>query len=593
MPHRFFRLKGETMLDWKEEKKDLPYSKALQEPSSDLPEEALSPRKVSFKISAIYMVAGVLWILLSDKVVELMVANKEDLMRLSMLKGWFYVFVTALMIYLLIRSALMRIKSTEEKLRGSYKRLSKINQELAVAYEQVDASQNELKLQYEKIVENQRRLKAYEKELEYQAYHDQLTGLQNRRALIGRLDQLIAQEDPGQVALLIVDIDNFKYINDTMGHVFGDNLLIKVSERLGQLTEKNGRIFRLSGDSYVVLLENNQEEEAIEKLALKLLKGFESRFEITDSSLFVSVSIGIAHYPEHGSSLDELLKNADIALYKAKETGKNRIVFYNKPMDEALSERVLLEKHMRTALDNNEFILHYQPQLDIRTNKISGLEALIRWKSPELGFISPLRFISVAEDTHLIIPIGEWVLKNACIFMKNLQQQGYNEMSMSVNISMLQLLQEDFVERVTEILRFSQLDPAYLELEITESIMMESYEAIASKLKKLTDIGIKIALDDFGKGYSSLNYLKQLPISTLKIDKSFIDTIEAGKKDKSLTDLIVKVGRSMGLCVVAEGVETQEQMDYLVKHRCSKIQGYLFSKPVPGEEVKNILEKQA
>lgn len=583
------------MLDWKEGKKDLAYKeKVLHETSSSLPEEdRLSPGKVSFRISAIYTLAGVLWILLSDRIVALMVINKEQLTRLSMLKGWFYVLVTAMMIYLLIRSALSRIKNAEEKLVKSYQRLSNANQELAVAYDQLDASKNEMKLQYEKIVENQRRLKAYEKELEYQAYHDQLTGLKNRRALIRRLDQLIMEEKPGpgQVALLIVDIDNFKYINDTMGHIFGDNLLIKVSDRLGELTEKDCKIFRLSGDAYVVLSEGYDNEGDIESLALKLLKGFESRFEVSGSSMFISVSIGIALYPEHGNSLDELLKNADIALYKAKETGKNRIVFYNKPMDEALSERVLLEKHMRTALDNNEFILHYQPQLDIRTNKISGFEALLRWKSPELGFISPLRFISVAEDTHLIIPIGEWVLKNACVFLKNLQQQGHTEMSISVNISMLQLLQEDFVERVTEILRFTQLDPVYLELEITESILMESYEAIAGKLKKLTEKGIKIALDDFGKGYSSLNYLKQLPISTLKIDKSFIDTIEAGKKDKSLTDLIVKVGRSMGLCVVAEGVETQEQMDYLVKHKCSKIQGYLFSKPMPEEQVQAILEK--
>ncbi len=583
------------MLDWKEGKKDPSHSsKALRETSSYLPEEdRLSPEKVSFRISAIYTLAGVLWILLSDRIVALMVTDKEQLTRLSMLKGWFYVLVTALMIYLLIRSALVRVKSTEEQLVKSYQKISRANQDLAAAYDQVDASKNELKLQYERIVENQRRLKAYEKELEYQAYHDQLTGLKNRRALIRRLDQSITDENLGQVALLIVDIDNFKYINDTMGHVFGDNLLIKVSDRLGELTEKGCRIFRLSGDSYVVLLEGYNNEGDIESLAVKLLKGFESRFEVGGSSMFITVSIGIALYPEHGNNLDELLKNADIALYKAKETGKNRIVFYNKPMDEALSERVLLEKHMRTALDNNEFILHYQPQLDIRTNKISGFEALIRWKSPELGFISPLRFISVAEDTHLIIPIGEWVLKNSCIFLKNLQRQGYGDMSISVNISMLQLLQEDFVERVTEILHFSQLDPACLELEITESILMESYETIAGKLKKLTEKGIKIALDDFGKGYSSLNYLKQLPISTLKIDKSFIDTIEVGTKDKSLTDLIVKVGRSMGLCVVAEGVETQEQMDYLIKHKCSKIQGYLFSKPMPEELVKTILESKA
>jgi EAL domain-containing protein (putative c-di-GMP-specific phosphodiesterase class I) len=261
-------------------------------------------------------------------------------------------------------------------------------------------------------------------------------------------------------------------------------------------------------------------------------------------------------------------------------------------MNDAISERVLLEKHLRTALDNNEFVLHYQPQLDIATNKVSGLEALIRWNSPELGFVSPLKFISIAEDTHLIIPIGEWVLKNACLFLKKLHQQGYSDMLMSVNISMLQLIQDDFANKVMEILDELKLDPKYLELEITESILMESYEAIAEKLKLLKGKGVRIALDDFGKGYSSLNYLKQLPISTLKIDKSFVDTISADDKNKSLTDLIVTIGITMGLCVVAEGVETQEQLDYLVEHKCSKIQGYFFSRPVPDEAVVDAIKER-
>ncbi|HYE11107.1 MAG TPA: EAL domain-containing protein [Patescibacteria group bacterium] len=554
--------------------------------------DKLNPKQMSLRISIKYMLIGILWILVSDKVLLLFVNSKESLANISMVKGWIYVVITGILVYTLVNSALKRIKETEGNLYISYQKLSKTNIELAAAYDKVDESQNELLLQNEKLMQNQQILEAYEKELHYQALHDQLTGLQNRRSLIKDLSELVGSKTKGKVALLIIDIDNFKYINDTMGHFFGDQLLMKLSERLEGLIEDNCKIYRLGGDEFVILFEDFDDSITIEKLAVKLLKGCTFGFDVDYSRIFISISIGIALYPEHGDNLDALLKNADIAVYKAKETGKNRIVFFNKPMNDAISERVLLEKHLRTALDSNEFVLHYQPQLDIATNKVSGLEALIRWNSPELGFVSPLKFISIAEDTHLIIPIGEWVLKNACLFLKKLHQQGYSDMLMSVNISMLQLIQDDFANKVMEILDELKLDPKYLELEITESILMESYEAIAEKLKLLKGKGVRIALDDFGKGYSSLNYLKQLPISTLKIDKSFVDTISADDKNKSLTDLIVTIGITMGLCVVAEGVETQEQLDYLVEHKCSKIQGYFFSRPVPDEAVVDAIKER-
>jgi diguanylate cyclase (GGDEF)-like protein len=541
--------------------------------------------QMPFRISAKYMLIGVLWILISDKVLLLLVSNNKMLTSISMIKGWLYVLITSILIYILISSALKRINEAEGSLFNSYQKLNESNIELAAACDKVDKSKDELRLQNEKLIKNQQILEDYEKELHNQAYHDQLTGFKNRRSLIKNLSELVSSKTKGKVALLILDIDNFKYINDTMGHCFGDQLLMKVSDRFESLIEDDCKIYRLGGDEFVILLENFDEVATIEKLAVKLLKGCTTGFFIDLSNIFISISIGISLYPEHGDNLDELLKNADIAVYKAKEKGKNRIVFYNKPMNEVISERVRLEKHLRTALDNNEFILHYQPQLDIAANKVSGLEALIRWNSPELGFISPLKFISIAEDTHLIIPIGEWVLKNACLFLKKLHQQGYENLSMSVNISMLQLIQDDFVDKVIEILDESKLNPKYLELEITESILMESYVDIAEKLKSLKCKGVMIALDDFGKGYSSLNYLKQLPISTLKIDKSFVDTILVDDTEKSLTDLIIKIGRTMSLCVVAEGVETQEQLDYLKSHKCSKIQGYFFSRPVPEEEV--------
>jgi diguanylate cyclase (GGDEF)-like protein len=478
------------------------------------------------------------------------VADNAAITRISMIKGWLYVLVSGILIFVLISSSLKRLKVAEGKLYDSCQNLSEANMEL-----------------------------------EHLAYHDQITGVRNRASLIKRVDELVSSNDSMKIAILIADIDNFKYINDTMGHSFGDQVLIKVSSRLEGLVGVGSTVYRLDGDGFVIALEGYEEASLVERLADRVLQGFKTPLDVNGSKLFITISIGISMYPENGDSLDELLKNADIALNKAKETGKDRIVFYDRTMNEAVSERVNIEKHLRAALFNNEFELFYQPQWDIAQNRVSGLEALIRWKNPELGHVSPLKFINVAEDTHMIIPIGDWVLKSACMYLKGLHRQGHDKLSVSVNISMVQLLQDDFVNKVTEILDYAGLNPEYLELEITESVLMESCDALVGKLKLLKDRGIKIALDDFGKGYSSLNYLKQLPISTLKIDKSFIDTIESDSKHKSLTNLIVKLGRTMGLSVVAEGVETKEQLDYLIKHKCDKVQGYLFSKPMPEGKV--------
>ena len=506
--------------------------------------------QISLRIALTYMLVGTLWILLSDKILGLLVADNAAITRISMIKGWVYVLVSGILIFILVSSSLKRVKFVEERFYDSCQNLSEANMEL-----------------------------------EHLAYHDQITGVRNRISLIKRVDELVSSNDSMKIAILIADIDNFKYINDTMGHSFGDQVLIKVSSRLEGLAGVDSTVYRLDGDGFVIALEGYEEAPLVERLADRVLKDFKTPLDVNGSKLFVTISIGVSMYPENGDSMDELLKNADIALNKAKATGKNRVVFYDKTMNEAVSERVNIEKHLRAALINNEFELYYQPQWDIAKNKVSGLEALIRWRNPELGYVNPLKLISVAEDTHMIIPIGEWVLKSACTYLKGLHRQGHEELSVSVNISMVQLLQDDFVCKVTEILDYAGLNPEYLELEITESVLMESCDALEGKLKLLKDKGIKIALDDFGKGYSSLNYLKQLPISTLKIDKSFIDTIESDSKHKSLTNLIVKLGRIMGLSVVAEGVETKEQLDYLTRYRCDKVQGYLFSKPVPEEKV--------
>lgn len=473
-------------------------------------------------------------------------------------------------------------KEYQEKLQESYQKLESTNKKLKTA-------QAELKQQYNEILANHKRIKVTEERLTNLAYYDTLTGLPNKLSLYEDSYKTYFLPQNGQAALVFIDMDHFKYINDTMGHAFGDQLIIDVGKRLRMLLNDSCSIYRLSGDEIIIVVQNINGKEDAEIVASHILSGFNREFEVLNSVLHISLSMGIAMYPEHGDTIEELLKNADIAMYKAKEIGRKGYAVYDQLMNDAFTERAEIEKRLHKALDNNEFELHYQPQYDIKTNTITGFEALLRWENPELGSISPLKFIKVAEDTHLIIPLGTWVLRNACRFLKTLHNMGYTDLSLSVNISMLQLLQTDFSDTVVDTLELLEFKPEYLELEITESILMESFETLGLKLDQLSERGIKIALDDFGKGYSSLSYLKQLPISTLKVDKSFIDPITNESDGNYLTEHIVTIGKSLGMCVVAEGVERQEQLDYLVQHECHKIQGYLFSKPINEAETIKLL----
>ncbi|MEC0168722.1 ABC transporter substrate binding protein [Paenibacillus graminis] len=468
-------------------------------------------------------------------------------------------------------------KGYESKLQMSY-------QELESTYEELTALQDELMEQYKKVVENQELLQASEEKYRLLAYNDVLSGLPNRLSLSEELTNFIEEHPGGQAALFFLDIDNFKYINDTMGHTFGDELLVKAGERLLKLSDGRCRHFRFGGDEFVILIKDVEGYAEVIYYAESLVQGFSEPFELNASSVHISISIGISSYPENGTNAEELLKNADIAMYKAKEAGKGTYVVYGEEMQQHFDERMIVEHHLRNAIANNELSLQYQPLVDTGSGRIWGFEALIRWNSPVLGFVSPLSFITIAEDCRLIVPIGEWVLRKACRFMRELQAQGYEGYHISVNISVVQLMLDDFTDMVLTVLGDTGLAPEYLELEITESIFMESFEAISSKLEPLKQRGIGIALDDFGTGYSSLSYLKQLPITTLKIDKSFIDSIDT-PNNMSLASSIVTIGHDMGLNVTAEGVETQEQLAFLERTSCDKIQGYFISRPIPEKEV--------
>lgn len=401
-------------------------------------------------------------------------------------------------------------------------------------------------------------------------------------ALIEELDKKLKSVD--NCALLFIDVDNFKYVNDTYGHRFGDRLLKRFTEILTGLVNENCTIYRIGADKYTVLSERFERINEIESLAVRILRGLKESVEIDERVLYSTVSIGISIYPDHGGTAEELFKNADIAVIKAKETGRNRIVIYSDAMNVAVQERVSIERYLRHALENNEFELYYQPIYDTQSGRISRFEALVRWRNDEMGFVMPDKFLKVAEDTHMIIAIGEWILHSAGIFQKNLQQQGYKDIRVSVNVSRLQLIQDDFVDVVMDILDMTGISADSLEIEVAENVLAQASDLISGKLKTLNENGLRITMDGFGRGYSSISFLKQLPVTTLKIDKSFVGTINGKKESTALVDFIVHIAKSMDLNVLAEGVETREQFDYLQKIGCDGLQGYFLSRPLPEKD---------
>ena len=435
--------------------------------------------------------------------------------------------------------------------------------------------------------------KRAEEKIQYMATHDALTGLPNRVMLNQLLNHAIqsAKRYTRQFAVLFIDLDRFKIINDTMGHEAGDQLLQEVAARFKQTLRAVDVAARLGGDEFVILIEEVNDSRNAATVAHKILNSVIKPITIMGQECRVTASIGISIYPNDAEDEQSLMKNADMAMYLAKEEGKNNYQFYSKDIQSKSIERLSIETQLRLALERNELSLHYQAQVDFKTNAIKGVEALLRWQNPYLGSVTPTQFIPVAEESGLIIPIGLWVLRTACAQNVAWQKQGLPPVCMAVNLSLRQLTDDNLIDDIRTALNDSGMAPNLLELEITESMVMHNPTRMIAVLTKIKALGVRLAIDDFGTGYSSLAKIKHFPVDTLKVDRSFIRNVPQDVEDKAITEAIIAMGRTLSLTVIAEGVETIEQMNFLSDHACDEMQGFYFSKPIIPEQFADLLRE--
>jgi diguanylate cyclase (GGDEF)-like protein/PAS domain S-box-containing protein len=451
----------------------------------------------------------------------------------------------------------------------------------------------------EALLETARRLAAIaierkraEQRIQFMADHDALTGLPNRTLLRDRLAQavLYAARYERWVTVAFIDLDNFKFVNDSLGHNAGDALLKIVSKRMVGCVRSTDTVVRLGGDEFVILLiDQPKSEDLISATLQKIRAAIGAPIHIQEHDLEVTCSIGLANYPKDGADADALLANADAAMYRAKEIGRDNFLFYTPELNTKVHEKFLLQQELRTAILRSEFVIHYQPQVDLRTGRVFAVEALVRWAHPTLGLLSPLKFIPLAEETGLIVPIGEWTLHTACRQNKAWQDAGLAHINVCVNVSARQFREKNWVSRVAGALRESRLEAKYLELELTETLIMQDVDQAVATMRELQVLGVQLSIDDFGTGYSSLAALKRFPVGRLKIDKSFIDDILRDESSNAVAKAIISLGQNLNLRVIAEGVETEAQVAFLRENQCDEMQGYLFSKPISATGIATFL----
>jgi diguanylate cyclase (GGDEF)-like protein len=467
-------------------------------------------------------------------------------------------------------------------------------EKIEALYLDVAAAETEAKLRNEELEKHSIAIKETGEKLTHMAFFDLLTELPNRKMIIDRIELLIrifAQQGLS-FSFVHIDLDNFKRINESSGHEKGDAVLIMVADRLKSFIDADDILGRVGGDEFALLIQRQLKEEDILSFVERLRVELMAPFNLDGTDFIMSGSFGISLFPQDGTSSADILKCADTAMYKAKEYGKNSVQFFRKEMMTDALQKVQLENKMMTAIQNDEFSLYYQPQYSADDKRIRGFEALARWHSPEYGNIRPDQFIPMAEETGYIVRLGEWILRTACIRFKNVQKRLGENYVLSINISAAQIMSPVFIQMVKKAIREIEFDPYSLEFEVTESILMQSMEYVIGVLKELKSIGIRVALDDFGTGYSSLQYLQMLPINTLKIDKSFVETIDLGKEVRPIVGSIISLAHEMNIKVIAEGVENVTQLEYLKRFDCDYIQGYIWGKPLDEDGLYALLQSE-
>jgi diguanylate cyclase (GGDEF)-like protein/PAS domain S-box-containing protein len=444
---------------------------------------------------------------------------------------------------------------------------------------------------FEGTVEDITEQKAAQERMKFLAFYDALTELPHRALLQDRLENALsgARRRGEKIALLFLDLDRFKAINDSYGHAFGDTVLQEVAKRLKECVREH-TVARVGGDEFLILLSNLKDTSDAAIAANRVVEAMNDSFTVQGRTLTVGCSVGVSIFPEHGQDGDTLIRNADAAMYSAKESGRNSVHYFTDEMNVQAMERLAMDKNLRQALERKEFFLVYQPQMEIASGKITGFEALLRWNHPELGLIPPDRFISIAESNGLILPIGEWVLRAACMQARRWRDQGLCAVPVAVNVSAVQFRQENFGELIQRILRDTDLSPEYLQLELTESVLLSNADRTLSVLREFKEMGLKLSIDDFGTGYSSFTYLKHFSVDKLKIDRSFVRDVIVDRDDAAITIAIISLAKSLNIKVIAEGVENEAQMFFLQEHRCDEIQGHYFSKPVSADGAAAMLQ---
>lgn len=498
---------------------------------------------------------------------------------------YFLLFGIVMIILLFILLITIRKKTNAERaVKQAKEKLEENFIELEEAYKNLKSTKEELAEKYEELKVSEERNKKL-------AYLDYLTELPNRTAFSEYLEYAMNTLRKGHIlSIMYIDLDNFKVINDTLGHSYGDELLIDVAERLKQIVDKNDYLARFGGDEFIILTENIINLWEYEEKIKTVQKVFSYPFVLSLKEIFVTISIGIAMAPKDSTTAQNLIRNVDVALYAAKEIGRNTYCFYEASLNEKLLDRMETQSELHTAISNKEFVVYYQPQIDLKNDKIIGFEALVRWKHPNKGIIEPDKFIDLAEETGLIVPIGRWVLFEACKQLRIWRDMGYLDIHMAVNLSARQFIDVNLVETVESVIKETGIPAEFLELEITETIALNDITYSIDTIQRLKEMGIRFSLDDFGTGYSSMNYLKHLPVNNLKIDKSFMDTVMESNNDKAIVSAIITLAKTLDLEVIAEGVENDEQVLFLKEANCNKVQGYLYGEAVVQQEATVLLK---